>query len=184
MKGLSESPVLADLAARWAIRSRNEVSYCGVRSWRAGTKSRAIAAIKAAKAECDARMIAIAAQEMAVAITHLCSPSNATSIVPVAPGHSQSYEANFAAKVAKETARLLGCQYVQAWKARPVSGVSHPKEFSKLGPLAWAQKVTGPVVIVDDIATSGWHLEEAVNSMRASGAGPIFAVAWIAGTVT
>ena len=69
------------------------------------------------------------------------------------------------------------------FRGRFVSGVSHPKEFSKLAPIELAEAPAGMVVLViDDVATSGWHMEEALNTLRDAGATAIGAT-WIGGNV-
>jgi predicted amidophosphoribosyltransferase len=40
------------------------------------------------------------------------------------------------------------------------------------------EKVSGPALLVDDVATSGSHLEEATKLLRPS-CGAVMAVAWI-----
>ena len=42
------------------------------------------------------------------------------------------------------------------------------------------EPVNGPVMVVDDVATSGAHIEDAVWLLRAS-AKAVFAVTWIGG---
>jgi orotate phosphoribosyltransferase len=43
-------------------------------------------------------------------------------------------------------------------------------------------EVQGPVLLVDDVATSGQHIEEAAHLLREAGAN-VLAVAWIGGDV-
>jgi predicted amidophosphoribosyltransferase len=43
-----------------------------------------------------------------------------------------------------------------------------------------ATPLQGPVLLVDDVATSGRHIEEATELLRAKGAS-VLAVAWIGG---
>ena len=42
------------------------------------------------------------------------------------------------------------------------------------------EKVPGPVILVDDVATSGAHVEEAVKLLRPV-CGAVLAVVWISG---
>jgi hypothetical protein len=73
---------------------------------------------------------------------------------------------------------------VKVWRDRFVTGSSHPKEFRKLPPLTWQDAPPpGLVLLVDDVATSGWHLEEALTALRAAGHLAL-GLAWISGTVT
>ena len=63
-----------------------------------------------------------------------------------------------------------------------MKGVSHPKEFQNLPPLRWRVRPTGPVLLIDDVATSGWHIEEALNLLRQQAA-PVTAMAWLGGDI-
>jgi hypothetical protein len=63
--------------------------------------------------------------------------------------------------------------------------VSHPKEFNRIPPLERSDAfgaAASPVLIVDDLATSGWHLEEALTNARDGGLSAVGA-AWISGSV-
>ena len=71
--------------------------------------------------------------------------------------------------------------FVQAFADRFVRGSSHPKEFRRLPPLEWAEPVNGSAVLIDDLVTSGWHMEEALALLRARGL-PSFGAAWIGGS--
>ena len=44
-----------------------------------------------------------------------------------------------------------------------------------------AKIVDGPAIVIDDVATSGAHIEEALRLLKPA-AGTVFAVAWIGGT--
>ena len=63
-----------------------------------------------------------------------------------------------------------------------VSGSSHPKTFADLPPLQWNMPPTAPVLLVDDLATSGCHVEEAGLMLRSLGR-PALALTWISGMV-
>lgn len=176
-------PLLRSLVWRPSLRSRNTMGYMTVRCWRAGAKAADIAAFRRAKAALDPELISAAAGECATVARKLLSIAPGATVVPVAPGHSKTSERNLAVQVARATAAALGCRFAEAFRPRPVSGVSHPKEFRNLPPLEWQDKPQGPVLLLDDLATSGWHLEEAVTLLREVTA-PVSAIAWIGGTVT
>jgi hypothetical protein len=46
----------------------------------------------------------------------------------------------------------------------------------------WCEQPDRAVVLVDDIATSGWHIEEAQGMVRGRGL-PAFGAVWISGTI-
>ena len=58
--------------------------------------------------------------------------------------------------------------------------MSHPEGLKKLRPLERSVLPATPVLLLDDVATSGWHLEEAITNLRAAGV-PCLAIAWISG---
>src|SRR5260370_616918 len=75
----------------------------------------------------------------------------------------------------------LGLRFVEVFEDRFVSGVSHPKEFRNLPPLVWRTKPAAPTLVIDDLATSGMHIEEALGLLRGLGL-PSFGAVWISGT--
>jgi predicted amidophosphoribosyltransferase len=181
-RSTSDLPLRDALIWRPAIRSRNAVAFHTLRSWRAEVKPAAVTALKRAKLNLDAVLVALMAEELAGAIDKTMAPGGGLTIVPVAPGHSQTYAANLAAAVAHAVAAKLNCPLVEAFEARPVKGVSHPKEFRNLPPLRWRVRPTGPVLLIDDVATSGWHIEEALTLLRQQAA-PVMAMAWLGGDI-
>ncbi len=81
-------------------------------------------------------------------------------------------------------AERLALNYLQVWRDRPIKGVSHPKEFRRLPPLDMIAKPIGATLIVDGVATSGFHMEEAIKALRSLHI-PAAGIAWIsAGSAT
>jgi len=168
------------LVERPALRSRNQVGYLTVRSWRVADRKAQIAAMKAEKAAPDSDLVATAASEI-VAFLSKYAPIADAVITSVPCGHSRRPDC-FGKRLALAVAVESGLPFVQVWADRFCKGVSHPKEFSQLPALTWESLPDRLTIIVDDIATSGWHLEEAVTAMRSKGV-PAVAVAWIGGSV-
>jgi len=179
-RGAMSSP-LGSLVARPAVRCRNGVAYLSARSWRAGTKDADLADLKRWKARRAPEEISAAAGEVAVFLRELIGgwPGVVSNI---ACGHSRCEDC-WGKQLARETARLLEAPFVKLFEDRFVSGSSHPKEFDRLPPLQWREQPDRPVLVVDDLATSGWHMEEALTLIRAVGQ-PAMGIAWIAGSVT
>ena len=85
--------------------------------------------------------------------------------------------------MAESVAGALGLPFVEAFRDRLIKGSSHPKEFERLPPLQWASPpASGVVLVVDDLSTSGWHLEEALTLLRGRGLAAA-GIAWIGGTI-
>lgn len=172
---------LADeLVARPALRSRNTVGYATVRSWLVRGKKAQIAAMKSEKAAPTSALVDIAAREVADFLTKYAPVPDAV-VTSVPCGHSRRADC-FGKRLAMAVAEIAGLPFVEVWADRFCEGVSHPKEFDRLPPLTWRAVPDRMAIIVDDIATSGWHLEEAVTALRAHGV-PAMAVAWIGGAV-
>lgn len=102
------------------------------------------------------------------------------SVVPVACGHSRRTNC-LSACLASALAPLIGATMTRVFADRFVTGVSHPKEFARLPPLVVTGEPSGPVLVVDDIATSGFHMHEAVTALRQRGIAAAGMV-WVSGT--
>jgi hypothetical protein len=172
---------LGGLVWRPALYRRNQVSWCSVRSWRADAKRADLARLKACKAALDADLIAAAAGELAELIGLLLGRLGGWVVTSIACGHSRRPDC-FAKRLGAAVAARLDLRFAEVFADRFVSGVSHPKEFAKLPALAWQCQPEQPVLVIDDIATSGWHIEEALGRIRGRGLAAVGAV-WLAGTV-
>lgn len=168
------------LVERPALRSRNAVGYMTVRSWRADSRKAQVAALKEQKAAPVSDLVDIAASEV-VAFLGKYVPVADAVVTSVPCGHSRRADC-FGKRLAQAVARIAGLPFVQVWADRFCDGVSHPKEFSRLPPLEWERIPDRLTVVIDDVATSGWHIEEAVTALRGKGV-PAIAVAWIGGSV-
>jgi hypothetical protein len=76
------------------------------------------------------------------------------------------------------TCAWLVLNYMQVWCDRPIKGVSHPKEFLHLPPLEMLAKRKGATLVIDDVATSGYRMWEAITGLRSLGT-PAAGIAWI-----
>jgi hypothetical protein len=166
---------------RPAVYARHGVTWLSARAWSAAAKPADLAALKHAKAGLDGNVIEVAAADVShLAHTMLGNPPVAVTVV--APGHSRRSD-NFAVCVAESVAVRLGTPFLRCFADRFVSGSSHPKEFRKLPPLKLVAVPTGFTLLVDDLATSGFHVEEALQTLRQTGAAAL-GIVWITGTAT
>ena len=180
---------LGALAYRPALYRRNAVAWCSVRAWRADAKRADMARLKSCKAALDPVIIAAAAGEIAALLELLFGRFGGWVATTVACGHSRRHDC-FGKRLGAAVAAKLGLEFVEIFEDRFVAGVSHPKEFKKLPPLIFkakpadlkgSPKPTG-VLVIDDLATSGGHMEEALGRIRELGL-PAFGAVWIAGNV-
>jgi hypothetical protein len=169
------------LTSRRALYSRKGVTWAAARAWRHDSKKADIEWLKAAKASLDARAIDGGADDVARLAADLFGSLSGWTVSTTAVGHSRRPD-SFAVRMAQGVAERLSLPFVKAFADRFVSGVSHPKEFRNLPPLQLQPGIAGPILLVDDVATSGWHMEEAANVLRSFGH-PVFGLVWISGAV-
>jgi len=174
--------VLGGLVHRPTVYSRKAVSWISVRSWAAKSRIADIAAVKVAKRAVDQGVIDAAAYELAAILRKMIGPATGWTVTNIPCGHSQRPDC-FGKRLSAAVAQQLGIVHLEVWADRFCTGSSHPKEFAKLGPLEWIAAPTSAMIVIDDVATSGWHMEEALTALRNRDITAL-GVVWISGTVT
>jgi hypothetical protein len=179
---------IAEWDSRWpfapAVRARNGVSYLTARRFSAQDRPGAIRAVKRLKAEAAEHETGLAAAEITLLWLKLTGNPGGWTVTNIAAGHSGGN--SIGARLAVAVAERLDLAYLQVWRDRPIRGVSHPKEFRRLQPLEMLARPIGATLVVDDVASSGWHLEEALTALRSLNL-PAAGIAWISadsGTAT
>jgi hypothetical protein len=173
--------ILGEVRWRPTLRSRNGVYYLTCRSWLADAKAQDLAILREAKRTMPPELIADAAHEMTELVRAVFGEV-ALSVVPVACGHSRRIDC-MSVRLAEGIARSLDVEPVQAFAHRFMKGSSHPLENRKLPPLKLIDRPAAPALVVDDIATSGFHMHEALTALRSAGV-PAFGIAWLGGVTT
>lgn len=171
--------LLETLIERRSIRARNGVHYLTLRSWRAAIRDWQIKALRALKANIPPAMPQTIADEIQVEIEALLGLSAFRVIVPISCGHSAP-EQCLSLEIARALSARVGAPVIQAFAFQALAGSSHPKSNLRRPKLKLLTPVHEPVLLVDDVATSGAHLEEAIKLLRPS-AGSVLAIAWIGG---
>jgi hypothetical protein len=177
-----EAGLLGSLVYRPTVFRRNDVGWIAACAWRADAKADDVAALKRAKRELDRRLVDDATELLAVLVRQLCGDRAADAVTSIPCGHSRRPDC-LGKQIAQAVAEALGLPFVQVFADRPCSGVSHPKEFAKLPPLQRIADPCSSMILVDDLATSGWHIEESLTALRGLGASAS-AFVWITGAVT
>jgi hypothetical protein len=177
-----EAGLFGSLVYRPAVFRRNDVGWIAACAWRATARADDLAALKRAKREIDQRLIGEAGNLMAALIRQLCGNWPADAITCVPCGHSRRHDC-FGKRLAQSVAAALGLPFLQVFSDRFCSGVSHPKEYAKLPPLEPIADPLPSMIVIDDLAVSGWHLEEALLALRRLDVSAS-AMAWISGSLT
>jgi hypothetical protein len=174
--------VIGHTVWRPMVFSRHEVSWVACRAWRWSTKQADLAVFRAAKRDGAPAVIQAAAGEVALLVGRLFGSLPGWSVVPMPCGNSGTAEC-FGKKLARESAAALGLPFAQVFEDRLVEGgSSHPQRYARLGPLVWRDRPMGPVLLVDDLATTGLHVEQALGVLRGEGIAAL-AMVWISGDV-
>jgi hypothetical protein len=177
-----EADLLGSVVYRPMVFRRNDVGWIAACAWRSAAKADDIAALKRAKRELDPVLIGNVADSVATLIRQLYGSRSAEAITTVPCGHSRRPDC-FGKRLAEAVASSLKVPFVQVFADRFCEGGSHPKEFRKLPPLQQIADPVSSMILIDDLATSGWHVVESVTALRSLGASTS-AFVWIGGTVT
>jgi predicted amidophosphoribosyltransferase len=85
-----------------------------------------------------------------------------------------------AARLAAAVAKRLNLPHIAAFADLPRTGGSHPRGNTRRPAMQLTQPVTEPVLLIDDVATSGAHLAEAAIALKEGGAPAVLPLVWIA----
>jgi hypothetical protein len=165
------------LVARRKFRTRNSIDYHTLRTWRSALKPQQVATLKALKRLGSVSLETRAGKEIAVAASSLFGQVNIDCVVPVPCGHSSPDDC-LSVKIATSVASFLDKPIVSALELPKMNGSSHPKASAELVGMTVSAKVQGRALLVDDVVTSGRHMELAVCALRPF-TQHVFSVGWI-----
>ncbi len=171
--------LLETLVERLALRTRKLVSYVTLRSWRQSIREHQITALRAIKKDDPRGLAAEIAVELRAKITSLFGIASFQAVVPMPCGHSKAGNC-LSEEIAKALARDIGVPVAHALSIPPDKGSSHPLRNVSRERMTLTTPVKGLVLLIDDVTTSGRHIEEATLLLREGGAS-VLAVAWIGG---
>jgi predicted amidophosphoribosyltransferase len=156
---------------------RNETNYVGIRRWRSAIKPHQISALRALKSDLPDEFVIGVARELADAVRAVYGSPEACVVVPVPCGHSGNN--CLSQRLGRALAEELGIKSVDAFEPiETAKGSSHPKKNSKRGSMRLKEPIDQPVILVDDVATSGSHIDEAATALRPH-VSSVWPVAWI-----
>lgn len=163
------------VAKRRALR-RDSVVYHATAGWRAAIKPWQIEALKAIKENPPPTLVCEVASNLAEVAAELWGEAF-KAVVPVPCGHSGPN--CLATRLAREVARISKVPMLEAFETLPMNGSSHPRKNIGRPRMQVQQAPREPVLLIDDVATSGAHLIEASHLLRET-APAVFPLVWIA----
>ena len=170
--------LLSTLRPRTSIRSRQDVSFVTLRTWSKAIKPYQMSALKIVKKGADQKFVDQVAQEMATHVRSIFGEPRVSGVVPVPCGHSRSVFC-LSVRIAQAVARILDVPFMELLQNVERSGSSHPRKNTELtAPVLQDGASVVSLLLVDDVATSGRHIELAVKSLR-NRAQHVAAIAWI-----
>jgi PAS domain S-box-containing protein len=175
----SQMFLLETLVKRRAIRHRKSVTYLTLRSWRQPIREYQIKALRALKQNLPADFPKAIAKEIAEEVESLFGKAGFKAIVPMPCSHS-SASSCLSLEIARALGQELSLPVIQAFIPQPAKGVSHPKENAKRPPLMLARIIEEPILLIDDVATSGAHIEEATKLLKPT-TKAVMSIVWIGG---
>ena len=169
--------LLATLIAQKRLLRRGPVPYHALYRWRSAVKDVQIAALKALKRDPGDAFLDAVAEDMAAAAGALFGSGTFKAVVPVPCGNSG--DNCLSMRLARLIAVRLGVDFIDAFEPLPQTGGSHPKSNLRRPAMRLKVKPKVPVLLIDDVATSGAHIEEAAQLLRRT-APAVLPLVWIA----
>jgi hypothetical protein len=159
------------------LNRRGQTSYIGLRKWRTAIKQYQIEALRALKEEMPAGFVSAVADELADSVRSVYGDVDQCVVVPVPCGSSGSD--CLSCRLAAGLARRLGVPMVRAFEQiKTPPGSSHPRRNINRSRMKLLEKIERPVILVDDVATSGSHIDEAATLLRKTSP-HVWPVVWI-----
>ncbi len=174
--------LLDTLVERKSILSRNAISYLSLRAWRKPMKKHQIAALRQIKAAPTPDFVDTISQEIIDGLDRLVGELPARIVTHIPCGHSRKDDC-LSRLLAKQIAARLNLPFVPVFKPIFSSGTSHPKANLCRPAMEMETPIVDPVLLIDDVASSGRHMEEAIGLLRQS-TDVVLPVAWIGGNAS
>ena len=168
------------LVDRPKIFRRNTVSYMTAKTWRREIKHQQIEAIRRAKQFYEWPTLSKASADICAMMSALFGKPSDVLLTSIPCGHSRASNC-FSTRLGQSVAAALGLPYRPVWAHRFLNGSSHPTQSRRLEPLRRLFDPVGAVIVVDDIISTGTHMEQALLDLRRTG-NVAAGFAWISGS--
>lgn len=175
--GVVSEFLLSTLIRQKRLLRRGPVAYHALARWRSAVKDTQLAALKALKRDPGDMFLAAVADEMVKAAGTLFGRETFQAVAHVPCGNSGPN--CLAARLSALIAVRLGVKLIDAFEVLPPSGGSHPRGNVRRASMVLKNAPSVPVLLIDDVATSGAHVEEAATLLRAT-APAVLPLVWIA----
>ena len=180
-EGGEDGSVVADFLLRTLIekpqlRTRKGIQYSALATWKKAIKDTQIRALFALKKNLPDDFVATLAERFAASVESSIGRSAFKYVVGVPCGNSGP--GCLSQKLAEKIAARFGSEFAVGFENFPQLGTSHPKNNVRLGRPKAIRAFDGPVLLVDDVATSGSHVELSTKALRKV-APAVFPIVWI-----
>jgi hypothetical protein len=169
--------LLKTLIPHRLLHSRKDTAFVAVRRWRKPIKDAQVSAMQSLKLCPSPAAVEAMAKEICDVVGELHGFSAFSAVVPV-PGGSSGMEKCLSVLLAEKVASKMGVPCQNCLMGQGTPGASHPRKSKNLGLFKSRAPINGHVLIIDDVTTTGTHLEMATKTIRALGA-TASAIAWI-----
>lgn len=165
------------LVPKARLLSRKSIAYLAVRAWSKPIKAHQIKALTAIKQGPTRTAACSIAREMGETTLKVFGTSF-DKVVPMPFGSSGRPDC-LSVAIGEELSRNLNvpCENILRTQGA-IPGKSHPKKSSRLAPFHVDKNISGRVLLVDDVATSGKHIEMARVALEKTGCS-VSAIVWI-----
>lgn len=152
------------LVAQRRVKQRGAASYHTVLRWRAAVKPWQIAALRSLKRYDPDAVVDRGAGMLVDAARDLFGARLVTRVTNVPCGNSGPD--CLACRLAHRVAEMMDVPYVAAFEDLPVTGSSHPRRNARRPAMRLKQAPDEAILLIDDVVTSGAHVEEACDLLR------------------
>jgi hypothetical protein len=165
------------LVLKRTIHSRRGVSFVTLRKWRSDVRQTQIAALQALKLHPPPELVDMAAGELKALVLEMYNKLPITHVVPIPSGSSEKTDC-FSAQLAARLAAHLGLAFTNVLAPQGEPGRSSPRKSARLKPYALSGDVSGIVLLVDDVVSSGTHIELGAKALTQIGC-TVLPIGWI-----
>lgn len=159
------------------IQSRNKVSYHALARWRRPIRDAQIAALRALKRANGTHFLNRLADRMAASAQAIYGEGAIKAVAAVPCGNSGP--GCLSGRLGRRVADRLKLQFLDLFVPLPEQGGSHPRQNLKRPTMRLRAPVPDiPILLIDDVATSGLHIEEATLLLRIT-APVVMPLVWI-----